>query len=202
MIFDDLRYDILIYHATYFFDHAFGFEFWCFKTSSRCCLQEVLPRLATTTRRCPASICVWEKLLPCAVFPRKLEHTWTIWISAIFWAADSVQFCVVLPIRLIVVTDSMSFGLRLAARQGDCGFPRMQSLHWGIHIDLAPPGTARVSQAVVDSRLVVHGGHDGNKWVADMHILDTRQTRHRNCIRPLKHSKTSKGNWSVRQSAG
>ena len=23
----------------------------------------------------------------------------------------------------------------------------------------------------MDSRLVVHGGHDGNKWVADMHIL-------------------------------
>ena len=28
-----------------------------------------------------------------------------------------------------------------------------------------------MNKAVVDSRLVVHGGHDGNKWVADMHIL-------------------------------
>lgn len=26
---------------------------------------------------------------------------------------------------------------------------------------------------MVDTRLVVHGGHDGNKWVADMHILET-----------------------------
>lgn len=32
-------------------------------------------------------------------------------------------------------------------------------------------------KAVVDSRLVVHGGHDGNKWVADMHILASWQKR-------------------------
>jgi hypothetical protein len=30
---------------------------------------------------------------------------------------------------------------------------------------------------VVDSRLVVHGGHEGNKWVADMHILDSQQSQ-------------------------
>jgi len=37
----------------------------------------------------------------------------------------------------------------------------------------APSARNNHTTAVVDQRLVVHGGHDGSKWVADMHLLDT-----------------------------
>lgn len=37
----------------------------------------------------------------------------------------------------------------------------------------APSARNNHTTAVVDQKLVIHGGHDGNKWVTDMHILDT-----------------------------
>jgi len=39
--------------------------------------------------------------------------------------------------------------------------------------DTGPSTRNNHTTAVMDQRLIVHGGHDGNKWVADMHILDT-----------------------------
>ena len=37
----------------------------------------------------------------------------------------------------------------------------------------APSARNNHSTAVVDQKLMVHGGHDGNKWLADMYVLDT-----------------------------